>query len=103
MARSAAERLALFESIRDKVEGALASGAPVVSYTVDGQMVQKEGRMQQQQQEEEEEAEEEQGAEGEGGGVEEEGGRESAAAAAEAAAPGFTCPAALLQPPDQRL
>ena len=42
MARSAAERLALFESIRDKVEGALASGAPVVSYTVDGQMVQKE-------------------------------------------------------------
>ncbi|MFN6311258.1 MAG: hypothetical protein ACK46M_07390, partial [Planctomyces sp.] len=26
----------------DKVEGALASGAPVVSYTVDGQMVQKE-------------------------------------------------------------
>lgn len=42
MARSAADRLALFEGIRDKVEGALLSGAPVVSYTVDGQMVQKE-------------------------------------------------------------
>jgi hypothetical protein len=42
MARSAADRLALFERIRDKVEEALACGAPVVSYSVDGQMVQKE-------------------------------------------------------------
>jgi hypothetical protein len=42
MARTASERLALYESIRDKVEGALMSGAPIVSYTLDGQMVQKE-------------------------------------------------------------
>jgi hypothetical protein len=42
MARSASERLTLFENIRDKVESALACGSPVVSYSVDGQMVQKE-------------------------------------------------------------
>lgn len=42
MARSASERLALFERIRDKVEEALACGSPVVSYSVDGQTVQKE-------------------------------------------------------------
>ena len=42
MARSPAERLALFEQLRDKVEGALLSGAPVVSYSLDGQMVTKE-------------------------------------------------------------
>lgn len=42
MARSPSERLTLFENIRDKVESALASGSPVVSYSVDGQMVQKE-------------------------------------------------------------
>lgn len=42
MARSPSERLSLFENIRDKVESALASGSPVVSYSVDGQMVQKE-------------------------------------------------------------
>jgi hypothetical protein len=42
MARSPAERLALFEQLRDKVEGALLTGAPVVSYSLDGQMVTKE-------------------------------------------------------------
>lgn len=42
MARSASQRLALFETIRDKVESALLSGAPVVSYSIDGQTVQKE-------------------------------------------------------------
>lgn len=42
MARSASERLALFERIRDKVEEALACGSPVVSYSIDGQVVQKE-------------------------------------------------------------
>jgi hypothetical protein len=42
MAKTAAQRLALFEDIRDKVESALAAGAPVVSYSVDGQTVQKE-------------------------------------------------------------
>jgi len=42
MARSSSERLALFESLRDRVESALLSGAPVVTYTVDGQTVQKE-------------------------------------------------------------
>lgn len=42
MARSASERLALYESIRDKVESALLSGAPVISYSLDGQTVTKE-------------------------------------------------------------
>ena len=42
MARSATERLALYEGIRDKGESALLGGAPVVAYTLDGQMVQKE-------------------------------------------------------------
>lgn len=42
MARSPQERLTLFENIRDKVESALLSGAPVVSYSMDGQTVQKE-------------------------------------------------------------
>ena len=42
MVRSASERLALYEGIRDKVESALLGGAPVVSYTLDGQLVQKE-------------------------------------------------------------
>lgn len=42
MARSPSERLALFESIRDKVESALACGSPVVSYSIDGQSVTKE-------------------------------------------------------------
>jgi hypothetical protein len=42
MARSPAQRLALFESIRDSVESALACGAPVVSYSLDGQVVTKE-------------------------------------------------------------
>ena len=32
----------MYESIRDKVESALLGGAPVVAYTLDGQMVQKE-------------------------------------------------------------
>jgi hypothetical protein len=42
MARTASDRLVLFEQIRDKVEGALLSGSPVVSYSVDGQVVTKE-------------------------------------------------------------
>ncbi len=42
MARSASERLALYEDLRDRVEGALLAGSPVISYTVDGQMVQRE-------------------------------------------------------------
>jgi hypothetical protein len=42
MARSASERLELFENLRDRVESALLAGAPVVTYTVDGQTVQKE-------------------------------------------------------------
>lgn len=42
MARTASERLALYEGIRDKVESALLGGAPVVSYTLDGQLVQRE-------------------------------------------------------------
>ncbi len=42
MARTASDRLALYEQIRDKVEGALLSGSPVVSYSVDGQVVTKE-------------------------------------------------------------
>jgi len=39
MARSTAERLTLFENLRDKVESALIAGAPVISYSVDGQTV----------------------------------------------------------------
>lgn len=42
MARSASERLTLFENLRDKVESALLAGAPIVSYSVDGQIVTKE-------------------------------------------------------------
>ena len=41
-ARSASERLALYEDLRDRVETGLLAGAPVITYTVDGQMVQKE-------------------------------------------------------------
>lgn len=43
MARSASERLELYLNVRDKVEDALlCGGSPVVTYTVDGQTVQKE-------------------------------------------------------------
>jgi hypothetical protein len=42
MARSSSERLTLFENLRDKVESALLAGAPVISYSVDGQTVTKE-------------------------------------------------------------
>lgn len=42
MARSPAQRLQLYEDLRDRVESALLAGSPVISYTVDGQMVQKE-------------------------------------------------------------
>ena len=42
MARSPSQRLQLFEELRDRVESGLLSGAPVVTYTVDGQTVSKE-------------------------------------------------------------
>lgn len=42
MARSPSQRLALFEDLRDRVESALLAGAPIVQYTVDGQVVTKE-------------------------------------------------------------
>lgn len=42
MARSASERLALFEALRDKVESGLLAGAPIISYSLDGQMTTKE-------------------------------------------------------------
>jgi hypothetical protein len=42
MARSASERLALYEDLRDRVETGLLAGSPIITYTVDGQMVQKE-------------------------------------------------------------
>ena len=42
MARSAAQRLALYEDLRDRVETGLLAGSPIITYTVDGQMVQKE-------------------------------------------------------------
>ena len=42
MARSASERLAMYEDLRDRVETGLLAGSPIITYTVDGQMVQKE-------------------------------------------------------------
>lgn len=42
MARSASQRLALFEALRDKVEEGLLCGAPIISTSIDGQVIQKE-------------------------------------------------------------
>ena len=42
MARTASQRLAFWEELRDSVEDGLAAGVPVIAYTVDGQAVSKE-------------------------------------------------------------
>lgn len=42
MARTPAERLAFWSSLLTQVEDSLAAGIPVVSYTVDGQVINRE-------------------------------------------------------------
>lgn len=42
MTRSTAERLVFWQTLLDRVEDGLAAGVPVVSYNVDGQVVNRE-------------------------------------------------------------